>query len=325
MSPIGVGLIGTGTHGVRYARHILADVPELRLVGIARRNLAQARRQAEEYRCRAFGDYRDLIAAPEVEAVIVVVPPSLHAEIVENAAAARRAVLLEKPAATTLTAGRRMLAAVRAAGVSVMVAQTLRFNGVVRCLLEKLPEIGRVHAARISQRFEPSRPGWIDDPAVAGGGIVLHTGVHSFDLMRFFLGLEPERISGETGRVSTTRTEDNFACVVRFRGSPTIACIAGSRATASRSGAIEITGEKGQLIGDHTLNTAVQVRASQATPLQLPPPVPTVREALRAFAEALRQGAPMPISLEEGLRAVALAEACYRSSAAQTAVPVESP
>ena len=68
-----------------------------------------------------------------------------------------------------------------------------------------------------------------------------------------------------------------------------------------------------------------QVRASQATPLQLPPPVPTVREALRAFAEALRQGAPMPISLEEGLRAVALAEACYRSSAAQTAVPVESP
>jgi predicted dehydrogenase len=323
MSPIGVGLIGTGNHGVRYARHLLADVPELRLVGIARRNLVEARRQAEEYRCRAFGDYRDLITAPEVEAVVVVVPPTLHAEIVEAAAAARRAVLLEKPATTTLAAGRRMLEAVRAAAIPLMVAQTLRFNGVVRRLLEELPQIGRIHAARISQRFEPSRPGWIDDPAVAGGGIVLHTGVHSFDLTRLFLGLEAERVSGETSMVSTTRTEDNFSCVIRFRDAATIACIAGSRATASRSGAIELAGEHGQLIGDHALNTAVLVRAGQATPLQLRAPVPTVREALRAFASALRNGTPMPIPLEEGLRAVALAEACYRSSAAQRAVAVE--
>jgi len=63
-----------------------------------------------------------------------------------------------------------MLDVVRAAGIPLMVAQTLRYNSVVRCLLAARERLGPIHALCLSQRFEPSRLGWIDDPVVAGGG-----------------------------------------------------------------------------------------------------------------------------------------------------------
>ncbi len=322
MTRLGIGLIGTGKHGSRYARHIVEDFPDLRLVGVARRNLELARLQAEELGCRAYGDYRELLVAPDVEAVIIVVPPTSHVEIIEAAAAARRPVLLEKPAAVSVASGQQMLRAVRNAGVPVMVAQTLRYNGVVRTLLEAGARIGRIHALRISQHFEPSRPGWIDDPAIAGGGITLHTGVHSFDLARVLSGLEADRVSCEMTSVGTRRTEDNFSAVIRLGGDAAIASVAGSRATASRSGAIELVGERGQLIADHVLNTAHLVQGSTVTPLAVPPPIPTVRELLRDFVTALQRGDPMPIPLEEGLRAAAIAAACYAAARSGKAIAV---
>jgi len=324
MTPIGVGLIGVGRHGSRYAHHIRNDAPELRLVALARRDVAAARRQAGEFGCRAYGDYRELLAAADVEAVVIVVPPTLHPEIVEAAAAFRRAVLLEKPAAPTVAAGRRMLAAIRTAGTPLMVAQTLRYNVVVRTLMAARERLGTLHALRISQHFEPSRPGWIDDPAIGGGGITLHTGVHSFDLMRTFSALEAERVSCEMTSVVTTRTEDNFSATIRLGGGAALAMIAGSRATASRSGAIELVGSGGQLMGDHIHGTAREVHGTTVTPLVVPESTATVGAVLNDFANALRRGTAMPIPLEEGLRAVAIAEACYRAARSGRAELVET-
>lgn len=324
MARIGIGLIGTGRHGDRYAQHLLRDAPELELVGIARRDAALARQQAAQYGCRAFAHYRDLLAAPEVHAVIIVVPPTLHREMVLAAAAAGKAVLLEKPAAPTVEDGRAMLSAVRDAGIPLMVAQTLRYNGVVSTLKRLLPEIGPIHALRISQRFEPSRPGWIDDPNVAGGGVMLHTGVHSFDLVHHLSGMAVERVVCETASVGTARTEDNFSATLRLEGGAALASVSGSRATASRSGPIEIAGRDGQLIGDHVFNQAFLVRGTVATPVEVPPPVPTVRETLLDFGRALATGAPMPISLLDGLRAVAVARAGYAAAARGGSIAVET-
>jgi len=322
MTRLGIGLIGVGKHGSRYARHIVRELPDIRLVALARRNFDLGRQQANEFGCRAYADYRDLMAAPDIDAVIVVVPPTLHREIIETAAVLRRPVLLEKPAAVTVAEGRRMLHAVRVSGIPVMVAQTLRYNGVVRLLLKEQASIGHLHSLRISQRFEPSRPAWIDDPAVAGGGMIIQTGVHSFDLMRVLSGLEAERVSCEMSGIRTERTEDNFTAVIRLSDGITLASIAGSRATASRSGPIELAGEEGQLIADHLLNTASMLRGTTITPLPVPPPVATVGKVVADFASALERGVPMPIPLEEGLRAVAIAQACYEAAGSGHAVSV---
>jgi predicted dehydrogenase len=314
MSSLSLGLIGVGKHGWRYASHLVSDFTDLRLVAIARRDAALAEQQSRELRCKAYLDYRELLAASDVDAVIVVTPPTVHPAIIAAAAEARKPVLLEKPAAVNVTTGREILHCARAAGIAVMVAQTLRFNGVVRALLEARPRLGRVHSVRIGQRFEPSRPGWIGDVAIAGGGMMLHTGVHCFDLVRLLSGLEVEQARADVARVGPVRTEDNFSASLRLSGGMALASVAGSRATASRSGGIELVGESGQLIADHLLNYAYEVHGTTRTDIAVPPPVATVRETIAAFTQALRRGTPMPIALEEGLRAVAIAEACYRSA-----------
>jgi len=315
MSRLRVGLIGVGKHGLRYAHHIRSDLAdEVQLAGIARRDWEKAKAQAEHFGCRAFRDYRELIAAADVEAVIAVVPPTLHADICAAVAATRKPMLLEKPAAASLAMARQILACVRECGMPVMVAQTLRYNSVVQALARARDRIGPIHAVRLSQRFEPSRLNWIDNPETAGGGMLLHTGVHSFDLLRFFTGAEVERVSCEIGRVVTSATEDNFAVVARLEGG-ILASVAGSRATRSRSGPIEIAGTEGLLRGDHVLGIACLLTNTSTCPLPVEPLVPTVREVVRDFARAVRSGGPMPVPLEEGLRAVAVVDACYRSAA----------
>jgi predicted dehydrogenase len=317
-----VGLIGVGKHGQRYARHILDDLPEVKLVALARRNREKASQLASEFGCRAYSDYRELIAAPDVDAIVVVVPPTLHREVVAAAAAARRPVLLEKPAAISVAEGRELLEITRRAGVPVMIAQTLRYNAVVRAIREALPSFGKIHSVRLSQRFEPSSLAWLDDPAISGGGMTLHTGVHMFDTLRWLTGSEAAAVSCEMNSVVTRRTEDNFCATIRMQDA-TLASVVGSRASQSRCGGIEVAAERGQLVGDHVLRTASRVEGTKVTPIPLPPAVMTVLETVRDFAAALRDGLPMPIPLEEGLRAVAIAEACYRANDTHRMAAVE--
>ena len=101
-----IGLIGVGKHGARYARHIRDEAPDLELAAIARRDADKAAASARELGARAYTDYRELIERGGVDALIVVVPPTLHVDIVRCAARAGVPVLLEKPAAPSLAAGR---------------------------------------------------------------------------------------------------------------------------------------------------------------------------------------------------------------------------
>lgn len=323
MSQLGVALVGAGRHGLRYARHIVDDLDDLKLVGLWRRDQAESSRLAAELGCQSFADYRELIASPGVDLVLVVVPPALHPEILDVAASCGRAVLLEKPAAVDLPSAARMLATVERTGIPVMVAQTLRYNGVVKALRQAIDEIGPVHALRISQRFEPSRPGWVDDPDLSGGGVLMLTGIHSFDMARHLTGLEVSHCLCEIGHAGTTvQTEDNFSAILSMGEGRVIAAVSGSRATLSRSGPVEITGERGLLFGDHALNFAWMVKGTSMTAIEVGPPVPTVRDTLAAFAAAVRGGQPMPVPLIDGLRAVAVVRSCYEAAAAGRRLPV---
>jgi predicted dehydrogenase len=323
--PIRVGLIGAGKHGRRYAAHICNDFQErLRLVALARSDGAKAAETAGEFGCRAYVGYRSLIDEADVDVLVVVVPPVAHPEIVRAAARAGRAILLEKPTAIDLRAGRLLLEALAAHPVPVMVAQTLRYNTVVRTLLANCSEIGPMHSLALTQRFERSRLEWIDDPSHAGGGMILHTGVHSFDLLRLLTGMEADRVTCRFGSVRTSRTEDNFAATVSLGGGAALAVVSGSRAAGGRTGYIEVAGERGTLVGDHVGHRLHKVVGTAATPIALDEPVPTVREVLRDLERALRANAAMPISVGEGLRAVAIADACYAAARSGSTVEVEA-
>jgi len=319
---IAVGLIGAGKHGQRYVRHIALDVPELHLVALSRRDVAAGRRQAADLGCRFHGDWRDLVADPAVEAVVTVVPPVLHPAIAAAVAAAEKGLMIEKPLATTGAGAVEIVRLVRARGIRVLMAHTLRWNSVVRAVREALPALGPLRALYLSQRFEPSPLAWLDDPGTAGGGIVLHTGVHGFDLVRCLTGRDVTRVWCRTARAVTRRTEDTFLATLELDGSEAMVTVTGSRASAGRTGLIEVACEGGQLVGDHVQGFGWSVRGVERTPLAIGEPVPTVREALRSFARLILDGEAPPVTVEDGACAVLIAEACLAAAASGTAVGV---
>ncbi len=313
-SSLRFGLIGVGRHGSRYAKHIREDLPEIDLIGLWRRDPVEGKKQARHYGCRYFPTYSDLLADKSIDAVVVALPPALNASVCEQAAFRRKHILLEKPMAINLRKAIRIKQAVSRHGVRLMVSQTLRFNGVIAALRTRIPSLGSLHSIHLSQRFEPSPLAWLDQRDFSGGGIVLHTGVHSFDLLRFLTGEEVGKVSCSVNRVVTRETEDNFSAIMTFERNNIIASVMGSRGTRGRNGLIEVAGENGQLIADHVHNYLHEVRGMEQRPIQLGNPVPTVYEVLKAFHDSLYRELPFPVTIEDGMIAVAIAEACYRSA-----------
>jgi predicted dehydrogenase len=313
-SPVRIGLIGVGKHGSRYAKHIREDLPEIDLIGLWRRNTDEGKRQARQYGCRYFQSYHDLLSDGSIEAVVIVLPPALNLSVCREAACRGKHILLEKPMALNVKEAIQIRQAVCRHHVRLMVSQTLRFNTVVKTVKDCIPQLGSLHSVHLSQRFEPSPLAWMDQRELSGGGIILHTGIHSLDLLRFFTEEEVEEVSCAVNRVVTKETEDNFSAVMTFQKSPIIASVMGSRGTKGRNGLIEMAGENGQLVADHVHNYLYMVRGRDKKPVGLGKPVPTVCEALRAFCRSLRRELPFPVTLEDGAAAVAIAEACYRSA-----------
>lgn len=314
MTPLRIGLIGVGKHGSRYAKHIVEDIPSAQLIAVCRRQHQEGEQLAAAYGCTYYTDFYDLIADVRVNAVVVVVPPALHGAIVDAACQAKKHFLIEKPFAVSVAEARRMQERIATSGVRCMVAHTLRFNTVVQAIKDRVHEIAPLHSIYLSQRFEPSPLVWLDRKTDSGGGIVLHTGVHSFDLLRFLTACEVRQVWCQTSQVVTRETEDNFVMTGALSDPLLKGVVIGSRSTSSRSGLIELSGARGQLVGDHAYGFAYVIKGLERKELAVAPPVPTVRETVKAFVEGLQQDTPFPINAEDGFGAVAIAEACYKSA-----------
>jgi predicted dehydrogenase len=322
MTAVRFGLIGLGIHGTRYARHIMRDLDNAELYAVCRQDPARGEAFAREHNVRYYREYLDLLSDPKVDAVVVVTPPYLHERICTTAITAGKAVLVEKPlACNTREAINIVEATARAEGV-LMVGHILRFNSVVRALEDHLDEVGPIHTMSINQRLEPPERRWMDDFSHAGGGVILHTGVHIFDLIRHLSGDEVRRVYCEANRILYEELEDMFVATLHLRQSKIRCVIDAARYTGGRSGRIEVVGEHGQLMGDHVHGYGMIIRGRQATPLDIPRPVNTIEEALKAFMRAFRHQEISPISALDGYQAVEIAEACYHSASSGDAVEI---
>lgn len=323
MGTIGVGVIGAGKHGERYLRHAHRDVAVLSVAALSRRNHPVGRAQATALGCAYHEAWESVVEDPSVALVVAVVPPTLHLAIARRVAAAGKALLLEKPLAPSGADARAIVGIIRRAGIPAVMAHTLRWNGVVHAVRSALPALGPLRALGLTQRFEPSALEWLDRPDESGGGMLLHTGVHCFDLVRLLTETEVRRVVCRTRSTATRRTEDNFAAVLELAGVPALVTVTGSRDSRGRSGLIDAAGTAGQVVADHQQNWGHVVRGLERRDLALPAPVPTVAAVLQSAADHLATGAPLPSSLEDGARAVLIAEACARSAAADRWIDVE--
>ncbi len=307
-----VGIIGSGTHGSRYANHIVNDISGLHLSAISRRS-AMGGEQAVRWGCAWHEDWRKLVADRNVDAVIAAVPPVMNHEIALACAGQGKPLLLEKPLAVGAAEAAGIVELCGSRGLRLTVGQTLRYNQVVRELRRELPSIGTLFSFTANQRLEPSSLAWHSDPVQAGAGVSFHTAVHVFDAIRFITGLEVLRVMAVTRRQHNVALEDLVAVLVEMEQNVvgTIDC---SKVGQARSGRYEFVGYEGQLHGDQVHNTMDRIRGTDATRLETGEPASTIVPLLRDWHAFITGEKDNPISGEDGLASVRLCEACLRSA-----------
>ena len=297
------GLAGVGIHGERYARHLLrSEIEGASLAAISRRDAREGSLFALQNNVAFVADPEELATLPGLDAVVVCLPPDLHAGVAIACLEAGRPVIVEKPLASTVADAERVVEAVARTGTPLMVAQTLRFDPLIAAMKREIASLGPIRVVSISQRFEPTTRGWIDTPG--RGGAILNTGVHSFDLLRHLTGASIVSMEAIGGSVVTTRTEDQFAAIVRMEPGGILAVVENARTTGGRSGRIEIACERGQVHGDHIHRDLFRIERVRRTALGPVPAAPTVARALAAFVSCLSSRAPMPVTAEDGAAAV---------------------
>jgi predicted dehydrogenase len=307
-----IGIIGTGTHGSRYANHLVHDIDGLQLVAISRRS-ASGEAQAREWQCRWHRDWQQLVADDQVEAVISVVPPTLNLAIARSCAAHNKPLLLEKPLADTAASGQEIVRLFKEQNLPLTTGQTLRYNQVIQTFKKQLPELGGLHSFACNQRLEPSTLGWHEQPELAGAGVSFHTAVHVFDALRFITGLEIVRVMAVTGSRHNAALEDLLLVLVELENR-VLGSVDCSKVGKARSGRYEFVCDNGQLVGDQVHNQCGLIRGMDIEPVACGQPVGTIIPLLRDWQRFLSGQGANPISGADGLRAVQACEACLTSA-----------
>lgn len=313
---IGVGLIGVGRHGARYAQHLIQDLPMASLRAVCRRHPEQGVQVPGAESVKVYGDARSLIADPTVDVVVVVTPPIYSAEVCGLAVQAGKPLLIEKPLATTATDARMMVAQAREAGVPLMTAQTLRFDHTIQHMKRLQPSIGRSRQLDLLFHIEIRKTA----PGHAAGygerGALLEIGVHMLDLIRYVTGEEPRELQCTMDPHPPSAPEMRASVHLTTMGG-TICRIEIARVQGSRAGQAIWIGSQGRVEADWMQRRIRCVDdAGVETMNAEPPPSRTVLATLTAFLQAVTHNSPMPITGEDGCRAVEIADACYRSAQA---------
>lgn len=252
---VGLGIIGLGFMGRRYARFV-SQLEGVVLAGVCDVDGDLAREVAAEYGGAVYPDIDALARAADVAGVIVATPEDRHLEPAVAALAAGKPVLVEKPVAHSMEAARAIEEAAMRAGVPVLVGHLLRFEprwaGAWRRIAAG--EIGEV--VSVATR----RIGNVGDQRVLRGRttIPLYYGVHDLDVMRWFAGAEATTIFARrrSGAVQAAGydVDDFYVAVLTFAkgalGSAELGWHVPEAAAAARTAAVLVIGTSGVIAID---------------------------------------------------------------------------
>lgn len=320
---INIGVVGLGRLGGLYARHFATRLPGARLTAVSDVRPDVAQTLAAETGALAYPDYHDLLAAADVDAVVVVAPTKLHAEIVVAAATAGKAIFCEKPLSLDLAEGLTMAAAVERSGVFFQLGFMRRFDPGYLGAKQRIAAgaIGTPIVFKSTSRDQFPPPLDYLRPENSGG-LFLDMGIHDFDLARWFMG-EVTSVHSIGGALADSRIAgigdvDNAFTTLRF-ASGNIGVV-----SLSRNGVYgyaihtEIVGTEGTLqIGYDRETPLLMLTKGKVTHDTVPGFLERFETAYLAqlanFVENLRHGRSPPIGCADGIAAQRIALAAARS------------
>lgn len=198
-SMVKMGIVGPG----RIVDRVMADMgnaKEIEVFAVASRSLERAKAAAERYSIpRFYGSYEELAKDPEVELVYIATPHPLHPEQAKLMMRHGKHVLCEKPMTVNDREAEEMIACARENGVFLMEAMWSRFMPA-NVKAKELIDGGAIGTVRhLCGNF--SYPGHYDESdrvyaLEMAGGALLDLGVYPLMEITFFLGWQPEKVTG---------------------------------------------------------------------------------------------------------------------------------
>ena len=322
MSPLRIGILGTGRIGSLHAQLLRHDVN-----GVHPRAVYDISPAAAEVGAR-FGipvasSADAILDDPSIDAVAICTSTDTHPDLVIRAAEAGKAIFCEKPLSLDLREVDRALAAVRAAGAYLQVGFNRRFDPSHRAVRQAVADgqVGDVHLVRITSR-DPAPPpiAYIK----VSGGIFLDMTIHDFDMARYVSGSEVTEVYakgavlvdpsiGEAGDLDT-------AVIVLTHENGAITTIDNSRrAVYGYDQRVEAFGSGGMVASENPLATTTVLRNESGTRAAGLPYffteryIPSYVAEWNAFADAVSNGGPSPVDGHDGRAPLVIGLAAWKS------------
>jgi myo-inositol 2-dehydrogenase/D-chiro-inositol 1-dehydrogenase len=323
-----VGLLGAGRIAGVHATAISSH-PGSTLVAVSDINTVAAEKIAGQYGAEAR-DTDAILGDSAIDAVLIATSTDTHSDLIERATAAGKAVLCEKPVDLSLARALSCQKTVAATGRPVMIGFNRRFDPNFSTLKKAVDagEIGKPELLSITS-FDPAPP-----PVAyvkVSGGLFRDMMIHDFDMANFIMGVAPVTVTavgssivdpaiGEAGDVDT-------AVVALTYADGRIAVIKNSRrAVYGYDQRVELLGSEGLLQAQNMLeNTVVKsttqgVTGAKPTYFFLERYMPAYAAEWAAFVDAVNGNKVLPVTLADGVAALAMAEAATLS--VKTGAPV---
>lgn len=319
-----VAVLGAGRIGKIHSSNVAAH-PKATLVAIADPFAAAVDPLAASLGVEAMSDPFAAIERADVDAIVIGTPSDTHADLLLHAVAHGKAVMCEKPIDAGMARSQAVVDEVKAKGGKVMMAFNRRFEtsfAAMRAAIEA-GEIGEVRQVIISSR-DPGLPP--EDYVKSSGGIFRDMTIHDLDMARFMLGEEPVEVTATASRLVdealTAKYDDYDTIMVTLKTASGKQCHINNcrEAVYGYDQRVEVFGATGMLQHDNLRPTTVRRWTADITEAREPllnfflqRYEQAYRSEVDAFITALVDGTPLPTSVEDGLKALALAEAAIEA------------
>ena len=181
----------------------------------------RGKKEAEERGLIWYESLNELLANPDIDAVVVNAPTNIHRDVMVAAANAGKHIFTEKVIAPTLHEVNEILAAVELNKVKLTVSLPRlnhRSTLAIQELLKK-DALGQLTQARVRLSHNGTTAGWLPEHFYnleqCGGGALIDLGCHPMYLTRLFLGV-PESVNANYGYVLGKEVEDNAVAILRY-------------------------------------------------------------------------------------------------------------
>lgn len=218
-APLNFALIGCGRIAQTYLQ-VISALSECKLKGVADVREQTAESVANQYGCKFYTNYRDVLEGNHIEAVVICTPPNTHAEIATFFLENGVHVLCEKPFAVNSDQAMQMVQKAEQNDCLLMMASKFRYvddiikaKGIVESgILGEIVLFENVFCSKVDMKDR-----WNSNKEVAGGGVLIDNGSHSVDIARFLLGPVSKVQTEEGKRVQKLEVEDTARLYFRTK------------------------------------------------------------------------------------------------------------